>query len=70
MRLLGKGEITAAVTVEVAGASQAAIAAVEKAGGKVDIKAPPAPAKTGKRTARKAAAREKAEQAAAGSAEA
>jgi large subunit ribosomal protein L15 len=35
VRLLAKGEITTAITIEVAGASQAAIAAVEKAGGKV-----------------------------------
>ncbi len=35
VRLLAKGEITRAVTVEVAGASAAAIAAVEKAGGSV-----------------------------------
>src|SRR5580698_10031761 len=35
VRLLAKGEIKAAITIEVAGASQAAIAAVEKAGGKV-----------------------------------
>ena len=37
VRLLGKGELTAAVTVEVTGASKTAIAAVEKAGGKVVI---------------------------------
>lgn len=37
VRLLAKGELNAAVTVEVAGASKAAIAAVEKAGGKVDV---------------------------------
>ena len=35
MRLLAKGDLTANVTIEVAGASKAAIAAVEKAGGKV-----------------------------------
>src|SRR5580704_2228597 len=35
VRLLAKGELKAAITIEVAGASQAAIAAVEKAGGKV-----------------------------------
>jgi large subunit ribosomal protein L15 len=35
VRLLAKGELTAAITIKVAGASQAAIAAVEKAGGKV-----------------------------------
>ncbi|HWB51420.1 MAG TPA: 50S ribosomal protein L15 [Stellaceae bacterium] len=35
VRLLANGEIKAAITIAVAGASQAAIAAVEKAGGKV-----------------------------------
>ena len=35
VRLLAKGELKSAITIEVAGASQAAIAAVEKAGGKV-----------------------------------
>jgi large subunit ribosomal protein L15 len=35
VRLLAKGEIKAAVTIEVVGASKAAIAAVEAAGGKV-----------------------------------
>ncbi|MGE0725884.1 MAG: 50S ribosomal protein L15 [Alphaproteobacteria bacterium] len=35
VRLLAQGEITAAVTITVTGASAAAIAAVEKAGGKV-----------------------------------
>jgi large subunit ribosomal protein L15 len=35
VRLLGKGELTAKIEVKVAGASASAIAAVEKAGGKV-----------------------------------
>ncbi len=35
VRLLGQGELKAGVTIEVAGASKSAIAAVEKAGGKV-----------------------------------
>jgi large subunit ribosomal protein L15 len=39
IRLLAKGEIKAAITIEVAGASQAAIAAVEAAGGKVVVHA-------------------------------
>src|SRR5437660_11390252 len=39
VRLLAKGELKAALTLEVAGASQAAIAAVEKAGGKVILPA-------------------------------
>ncbi len=37
VRLLGRGEITSKVTVEVHGASKAAIEAVEKAGGSVKI---------------------------------
>ena len=39
VRLLAKGEIRAAITIEVAGASKAAIAAVEKAGGRVILSA-------------------------------
>jgi large subunit ribosomal protein L15 len=35
IRLLAKGEIRTAITIEVAGASKAAVAAVESAGGKV-----------------------------------
>ena len=41
VRLLGRGEIKAKVTFEVHGASKAAIAAVEKAGGSVKILAAP-----------------------------
>jgi large subunit ribosomal protein L15 len=41
IRLLAKGEITSSLTIEVAGASKAAIAAVEKAGGSVIVKARP-----------------------------
>ena len=37
VRLLGKGEISAKVSFVVAGASKGAIAAVEKAGGKVNV---------------------------------
>jgi len=37
VRLLARGKLTAAVTLEVVGASAAAIAAVEKAGGKVTV---------------------------------
>src|ERR1044072_8082310 len=37
VRLLGEGELTAKVTVAVAGASKSAVAAVEKAGGSVTI---------------------------------
>ena len=39
VRLLAKGKLAAALTLEVAGASQAAIAAVEAAGGKVVVRA-------------------------------
>src|ERR1700752_1952019 len=39
VRLLAKGEIRSAITIAVAGASEAAIAAVEKAGGKVILPA-------------------------------
>ena len=39
VRLLAKGELRTAITIEVAGASDAAIAAVEKAGGKVILPA-------------------------------
>ncbi len=40
VRLLGRGELTAKVTIEVAGASASAKAAVEKAGGTVVLPAP------------------------------
>ena len=39
VRLLGKGELTAKVKFQVAGASKGAIAAVEKAGGSVEVTA-------------------------------
>jgi large subunit ribosomal protein L15 len=42
IRLLAKGEITAKLTIDVAAASASALAAVEKAGGKVVL--PPQPA--------------------------
>ena len=40
IRLLGNGELSAKITIEVAGASASAVAAVEKAGGTVTITAP------------------------------
>jgi large subunit ribosomal protein L15 len=40
VRLLGRGELKAKLTIEVYGASKSAIAAVEKAGGTVKILAP------------------------------
>lgn len=42
VRLLAKGELTAAVRIAVTGASAAAVAAVEKAGGAVTVLAPAA----------------------------
>ncbi len=44
VRLLGNGELKTKLHLIVAGASKSAIAAVEKAGGKVEIVAPAAPA--------------------------
>jgi large subunit ribosomal protein L15 len=44
LKLLGKGEIKARVTIDVAGASKSAIAAIEKAGGKVEVIVPVAAA--------------------------
>jgi large subunit ribosomal protein L15 len=43
IRLLNKGELKSKLTIEVAGASKAAIATVEKAGGSVVVKAPKVP---------------------------
>ncbi len=37
VRLLGKGELTAKLSFKVAGASKGAVAAVEKAGGSVEV---------------------------------
>jgi large subunit ribosomal protein L15 len=45
VRLLGKGEIKAKAKFSVAGASKGAIAAIEKAGGSVEVTAKAAPAK-------------------------
>jgi large subunit ribosomal protein L15 len=52
VKLLAKGELKANLTIEVAGASKAAIAAIEKAGGKVAIAAPKV-VKPAKSTAKK-----------------
>ncbi len=46
VRLLAKGEVTAALRIEITGASAAAVAAVEKAGGAVTLSSPAAPADT------------------------
>ena len=43
VRLLGKGELKTKLTIEVAGASKSAVAAVEKLGGSVIVKAPKPP---------------------------
>ena len=51
VKLLAKGELKANLTIEVTGASKAAVAAVEKAGGKVVVAAPKA-AKPTKTTAK------------------
>jgi large subunit ribosomal protein L15 len=51
VRLLAKGELRAAITIEVAGASKAAVAAVEKAGGKVVLPAGSAEEQTPEDTA-------------------
>lgn len=54
VRLLAKGELSAALTVHVTGASKAAVAAVEKAGGRVVVapgKAKPAAAAKAAKTA-------------------
>lgn len=40
VRVLGQGELKAKVTLEVSGASKSAIAAIEKAGGKITLTAP------------------------------
>ena len=40
VRLLGGGEITAGLEITVAGASKSAVAAIEKAGGRVTLSAP------------------------------
>jgi large subunit ribosomal protein L15 len=61
IRLLAKGEIKAALTITVAGASKAAVAAVEKAGGTVTITGAVAleTAPTGKKAVAKAKAKAK-----------
>ena len=59
VRLLAKGELTAKVSFDVAGASASAVAAVEKVGGSVTLPAPVAPLKEGKRVARRKEAAEK-----------
>ena len=56
VKLLAKGELTAALTLELAGASKAAVAAVEKAGGKVEIVDVTAKRRAAERAAREAKA--------------
>lgn len=58
VRLLGKGEISSKLTIEVSGASAGAITAVEKAGGNVVLPAPvEKPKGKGKKHEREAAAK-------------
>jgi large subunit ribosomal protein L15 len=52
IRLLNKGELKSKLTIEVAGASKAAVAAVEKAGGSVVVKAPKVPAEKAAKAAK------------------
>lgn len=52
VRLLGKGELTAKVTFKVDGASKGAVAAVEKAGGSVEVR-DAGPSEHEKKTARR-----------------
>ena len=44
VRILAKGDLTTALTLSVAGASKAAVAAIEKAGGSVTVSVPTEPA--------------------------
>ena len=60
VRLLAKGEIKAALTITVAGASKAAVAAVEKAGGTVTLTGPVAAETAAAPTGKKAVAKAKA----------
>jgi large subunit ribosomal protein L15 len=54
VRLLGKGELKTKLSLEVAGASKSAIAAVEKLGGSVKVTAPAAPAEAEAKPAKSA----------------
>jgi len=57
VRILAQGEISAALEIDVAGASKAAIAAIKKAGGKITVKpVTPSGEGTGKRAIRSAEA--------------
>lgn len=63
IRLLGKGELKAKLSLEVAGASKGALAAIEKAGGSVVVTVPPKeepPAKAAKAKEAKEAKADKA----------
>ncbi len=62
VRLLANGELKTKLTLEVAGASKAAVAAVEKAGGSVQVATPkPKPPTRGRALARAEAAKKEAE---------
>ena len=58
LRLLARGDIKAALTIHVEGASKAAVAAIEKAGGKVVMPEAKVPKETKKRKPKKKAAAE------------
>ena len=58
IRLLAKGSLSAAITIEVAGASEAAVAAVEAAGGKVVVIGRPAAAEPAPEPPKRRAKRE------------
>ncbi len=53
VRLLARGELKSKVSFQIAGASAAAVAAVEKAGGKVELPAAPVEEDSKKKSARK-----------------
>ncbi|MBT4426052.1 MAG: 50S ribosomal protein L15 [Rhodospirillaceae bacterium] len=59
VRILAQGDISAALQIDVAGASKAAIAAIEKAGGKITVKPKPEIDETGKKAMRAAEAAKK-----------
>lgn len=61
VKLLAKGELKSKLTIEVNAASKAAIAAVEKAGGKLTVLEPKSPAKASEKAEKKAPAKKAAD---------
>ena len=53
VRLLARGELKSKVSFQIAGASAAAVAAVEKAGGKVELPAAPVEVESKKKSSKK-----------------